>query len=128
MRTIGRIILLIVAIAILSTAIPGLISDIQNLNRLGWDNLFLDAEKNAYFWRMMGHGLNCFTGLIAFLGFLRGRKSVLLALIAVIMLIAPVTTMMMFINGGVAITGLLLWGYVVDFALPIFFFLGFLLV
>ena len=129
MRTIGRIILLVVGIVMLAMSIPVIMESVKALQEMGitWENAFA-SERFALVGRIVGQGVDALFGIVALLGAIFGRKSIKLALCAIIMMIAPVSTLIADINAGTTFDFPLIGTYIGQFALPLAYALGFLLV
>ena len=129
MRLIGRIVLLVVGVILLAMSIPVIIESVNALQAMGisWDNAFA-PERFALLGRIVGQGVDALFGVVALLGALFGRKSLKLALCAIIMMIAPVSTLIADINAGTTFDFPLIGVYLGQFALPIAYAIGFLLV
>lgn len=127
MKILGRIILLIVGGCMIGFAIPTIIANVNNLQAASaeWWNI---SKNWSYLWPIVSAGLNCLGGLIAIFGAIRGKKSLRLAIVAAILLVFPIVTLVTDINNGTTIDMARVWYYVSSFALPVGYFIGFLLV
>ena len=128
MKTVGRIILFVVAIVILALTVPGLVVSIQTMNALGWDNLFFSQEKIALLLTIITAGIDALFGLVALIGGIRGKKSLKLALCALIMAIAPTIAVVQGVQNGSFSDWKFVFQIVASYTLPLFYMLGFLLV
>ena len=129
MKTIGRIILVIVGAIMLVVSVPVIIVTANQLSESGvwWDPTTL-PQKWTLLVRIVGQGLNALAGLTALWGAIRGKKSFRLALFAIILLIPPIMSLIGDSNSGYDIDWTLWLLYGGSFALPIGYFIGFLLV
>ena len=129
-KIIGRILLIVAGIWLLAQAIPIMIPAINNLNSTNsWWN-FGDVTARDNMVTVLGQGINALGGVIALLAALIGKKSMLLGLYAILMMVAPVYTVVTGVQHG-TITGNdwnKIWMLVGQFACPIIYFVGFLLV
>ena len=128
MRQIGRIILLVVGILMLVFSVPTIIVSIKAMNNLGWENFFLDSEKIALFSLIVTSGIDALFGLVALWGGIRKKKSLRLALCAIIMAIAPTIAVVNGIQSGSFSDINFTLQIIGSYALPIFYFIGFMLV
>ena len=128
-KIIGRILLAIAGVILLAVAIPQIIGAVNYLNaNSAWWN-FSDQLATSNMWVVLGQGLNALGGVIALLACLIGRRSVLLALYAIVMMIHPVYTVVTGVQNG-TITGewSQIWLLIEQFAVPLLYFFGCLLV
>ena len=128
MKTIGRIFLAVVGVLLIAFSIPSIISAVDSLNAAGWADISSYPDKIQYLGTIIGQGINALFGLIAVIGALVGKKSWGLALCAIIMIISPIYTLVVGIKNGTMYDWKAILSYVEAFALPIAYFIGFLLV
>ena len=127
MKIVGRILLIGVGIALIVLAIPLFREALATWNGDASIESWVTSKPSAL-GAMIGQAFNMLCGLIAIIGGLMGKKSFKLALIAVIMMIFPIYTLVTSIQAG-QINGVQpVLAYVGQFALPILYFIGFLLV
>ena len=131
MRIFGRILLAITGILLLVAGIGGLILTITALNAISW-NVAGSSQDGQPFWvlivGLVGFGADALFGFSAIGGCIRGRKSLGLGLAAIILMIAPTITLVTNIRNGVPFNWDTTWTYVSGYALPLMYFLGFLLI
>lgn len=127
MRIIGRIILGVVGVLLIVSGVTHLINSIQALNTVGWANCFANEANIASFSTFITGILECLFGLVAFMGCIRGRKSIKLGLCAILLFVPVVIALVFQLRAGPMDWGMI-WSFIGSFALPIFYFLGFLLV
>ena len=128
MKIIGRILLIAAAVLLAIGAVPGFISAIQHFNEVGWLQVINGEENIALFVAFLGHAVNLLFALIAVLAALVGKKSFALALTAIILMIAPVMTIVGWVQSGTAFEWDMVLRIVTGFTAPILYFLGFLFV
>lgn len=128
MKIIGRILLIAAAVLLAIGAVPGFISTIQHFNEVGWLQVINGEENIALFVAFLGHAVNLLFALIAVLAALVGKKSFALALTAIILMIAPVMTIVGWVQSGTAFEWDMVLRIVTGFTAPILYFLGFLFV
>ena len=128
-KIIGRLMLLAAGIILLSVAIPQVMGAVNYLNtNNAWWNFANEVARNNMV-TVLGQGLNGLGGVIALIACLIGRKSVLLALYAIVMMISPVYTVVTGVQGGsITFDWQQILLLVEQFGVPILYFLGFLLV
>lgn len=128
MKLIGRIILIGVGIALLVMAVPVIMGQIPTLQQPVADiNEFFQLKMPAIM-TVVGQGINVFAAVIAIVAALLGKKSFWLAVIAIIMIISPVYTLIVGIQNGTINGWQPILQYVGQFALPLLYFIGFLLI
>jgi hypothetical protein len=76
---------------------------------------------------MLGHGVNLLFALIAVIAALVGKKSFLLALTALILLVAPGMTIYGWVSTGAAFEWQMVATIATSFTAPLLYFMGFLL-
>lgn len=128
MKTIGRIILVVVGALLLAFSIPLIINSVNSLNASGWTDLTTYPDKMQLLMVIIAQGINALFGVVALVAALRGKRTFLLLLSTIILLITPVTSLVYGIQHGTMgdVKSILL--YVEEFALPIAYFVGLLLV
>ena len=127
MKTVGRIILIAVGIALIAMAIPLFREALGVWNGDPSIESWI-STKPAAIGTMIGQAFNILCGVVAIAGGLVGKKSFKLAIIAVIMMISPAYTLYTAIQAG-TINGVApVFSFVGQFGLPILYFVGFLLV
>ena len=124
MKKFARILLLIVAIIMVSIAVPLIIYHWNELNALGWKDINKYPDKTAHLFAMIGYGMNALFAIAVLPAAIRGKCSFRLIIYAV-MLTIPAD--MFFFNAKAA--GLLSdWKFVVEavieYSLPLSYLLG----
>lgn len=128
-KTVGRILCLAAGIMLLATAIPFMIEDINYLNTNNAWTSFTDETARTHMFSVVGQGLNCVGGVMALVAAMLGRKSFLLALYAIVMMINPVYVVVTGVQAGTLNYN---WDGILkllaQFGIPVIYFLGCLLV
>ena len=128
MKLIGRILLIIAGVALIVIAVPQIINAVNTLNANGWGSIFGNSASLTQLFVLIGSGINVLFGIRALFAAVRGRKSLGLAFTAILLMIPPVATVVFAAMNGTALT----WDYYLSvipgFAIPIVYFLGFLLI
>lgn len=127
MKTIGRIMLIVVGIIMLVASVPIIIESVKQLTALGWQDFFQDPSKLSIFATIIGQGITALFGLIALIAGIVGRKSFGLALCAIIMMIAPTVAVIAAIKSGRTLDFNFWMVTVSQYLLPILYFIGVLL-
>ena len=128
MKILGRIFLIAAGILLAVVAVPAIIDTVNFFNQAGWGQVVANQENIARFGAFLGHCVNAFLALLAFIRALIGRKSFLLALTAIILIIAPVSTVIGWVNSGTVIDPGMVFSLIGSFTAPILYFLGFLFI
>ena len=128
MKIIGRILLIVAGVWLCINAIPELISSINYLNEVGWSNAFINNENIAKFVNFCGAIFYLLLALAAFIGFIRGKKSFIMGLGAIRLMILPITLIILAVANGQGTNGEFWYTVITGFALPIIYFLGFLFI
>ncbi|MBP5216700.1 MAG: hypothetical protein J6038_02565 [Bacilli bacterium] len=128
MKLIGRILLIAAAVLLAIGAVPGFIDTIKYFNEVGWVQLINGEENISRFVSFLGHAVNLLFAVIALLAALVGKKSFLLALTAIILMIAPVMTIVGWVQAGLAFEWDMVLRIITGFTAPVLYFLGFLFV
>lgn len=128
MKWVGRILLIVVGVILLVFAIPSIKTAVDAMNALGWDDIGSYPEKMGYLGTIIAQGVNCAFGVIALACAFVGKRSFALAFAAIIMMIVPVYTLVVGIQNETIRTWQSILLYVEEFALPIVYFIGMLLV
>lgn len=122
MRTLGRIILLGVGIALLVINIPAII---QQVNSVDWSTFDQLAEKAAIIGNLISRGVSCFIALIALVCALIGKATFTLGLIAIIEIGLVIWAVVAgFQNGTITWDWKSILDTILAFILPILYFLG----
>ena len=128
MKTLGRIILLIVSIVMTVTAVNSLIYHFNALNATGWDDVNSYPDKLSHLFAIILQFLSIFCALTAFIAFIRGKASFRLIIYAVVLMIPVV---LFFINANKA-GQLSDWRFIIEavigYSMPILYALGAILV
>lgn len=128
MKKVGRVLLLIVGIVMLAMAIPSIINLWQQFQTAGdWSNPFTWGEKWPIVPKLVGQALTALAGVLALGGALVGKKSHLLAMAAIILVIPPIISLVGDINSGAFVDWTMTFWYIGTFILPVGYFVGFLL-
>ena len=129
LKVIGRIMLAVAGIILLVAAVPVIMGSVNYLNTNGaWWNFGDEVARNHMF-TVLAQGVNALGGVLALVACLMGKKSLLLALYAVIMMIHPVYVVVTGVQGGT-----ITWDWnqilllVEEFGVPLLYFIGFVLV
>ena len=128
MKKVGRVLLIVVGIIMLVEAVPVIIDSVKQLSTMGWEEFFQNPSKLSIFATIIGQGINALFGLTALIAGIVKRKSMGLALCAIIMMIAPTVTVVTAIQGGRALDVNFWLVTTSGYVLPILYFIGFLLV
>ena len=128
MRTIGRLILLGVAIALLAINIPVLITAIQELSNVNWVDLSTWQAKWAAISRVVSCGLQIFTALIALTCAIVGSAGFFAVFIALIDITIVVFNIVIEVqNGSLVVEFWPIFHRIMDFILPILYSIGIIL-
>ena len=128
MKIIGRILLIVAGVWLCINAIPELINSINYLNEVGWSNAFINNENIAKFVKFCGAIFYLLLALAAFIGFIRGKKSFIMGLGAIVLMILPITLIILAVANGQVTNGEFWYTVITGFALPIIYFLGFIFI
>ena len=129
MKIIGRSILGITGVLMAVRGIPNLIQSINSLNGINWTITWaLNDPSLNLLMTFIGAILFLIAALSALIGCIAGRKSFKLALSAIILIIPVVIALVGVIQAGTPFSWQLFWDFLGGFALPIAYFIGFLLV
>lgn len=128
MKTIGRIILIVVGALLLIFSIPLIINAVNALNASGWTDLTAYPDKMQQLMIIIAQGVNALFGLVALIAALRGKRSFLLLLSAILLLITPVSSLIYGIQNNTLNDAHSILVYIEEFGLPIAYFVGLLLV
>jgi hypothetical protein len=126
-KAIGRILLIVAAVMLVTAALPNVIDTIKYFNEVGWIHVVEGQENLSRFGTMLGHGVNLLFALIAVIAALVGKKSFLLALTALILLVAPGMTIYGWVSTGAAFEWQMVATIATSFTAPLLYFMGFLL-
>jgi hypothetical protein len=124
MKLIGRLLCLGVGIFMIFFGVVAIRDNAALLSASGWEDIFAIPEKLQYLTTIAGQGLNCLVCLIAIFAAIRGKRSIKLILIAFIMMIMPAYNTYLYIQAG----GTNFWPLVEQYAVPILYFIGMVLV
>lgn len=128
MKLVGRILLIAAAVLLAIGAVPGFIDTIKYFNEVGWLQVINGEENIARFVSFLGHAVNILFAVIALLAALVGKKSFLLALTALILMVAPVMTIVGWVQAGQAFEFDMVLRIITGFTAPVLYFVGFLLI
>ena len=128
MKWVGRILLIVVGVAMLVIAVPAIKGAVEAMNTLGWNDVVSSSEKMGYIGTIVAQGVNAGFAITALVCALVGRRSSKLAFAAVIMMIAPIYTLVIGVQNHMIQTWQSAFLFVEEFALPIGYFIGMLLV
>ena len=124
-KIIGRILLFGAGAAMIVFAVLAIKDAVGILNTVtGQDALW---KRIASIVSIVGSVINILVGLTAVFGAIRGKRSLKLAFFAIIMLIVPAFVLIGGILNGTMTNSDQWWKFAVDFALPILYFIGFLI-
>ncbi len=124
LNAIGRILLIVAAIMLLSSGIPSLITVINQINAKGWNTLFADLNDLSLFSSLCSAGWSCLLGGAAALSALFGRASFGLSLFALIQIGIVVWSVISLQRAGKLSDWQSILNVIVGFAGPIIYFLG----
>lgn len=87
MRTVGRIILLVVGVLLLYSGISSVISGVNAINAVGWSTaVFTDASLRNELIKIIVYGFDALVGLTAVLAGLKGHSSFWLTIFSLLMI------------------------------------------
>lgn len=124
MKTIGRIMLLVVGIILIAMGIPSIIKNVNLLNAAGWDQFWADPVKMNYFLIFITSSANVLFGLDAVIVCLRGRGSFWLFIYTLIMIGGVIWYFVRAFKAGTLGDWKEILRTIFGFALPICYFLG----
>ena len=130
MKVVGRIILIVVGALLIAYAIPSIIDSVKALQALGgtvdWTNWASEGVRIIV--ALVGHGLQALAGLFAVIAAIVGKKSFGLLIAAIVMMISPTYQVVTGIQSGALTNAMEVLKIAAQYALPIAYFVGFLLV
>ena len=124
MKPLGRLICICVGVFMIFFGVMAIKENVELLAISGWEDILNVPDKLQRLITILGQGLNCLVGLFAIIAGLRGKRSIKLVLVAILMMVMPVYNTYLFIQQG----GTDFWPLVQEYAVPIFYFIGMLLV
>lgn len=86
MKTVGRIILLVVGVLLLVNSIPNIIQNWKALNAVGWEDITSYPDKMTCLSAIVMQGVNAFFGITALFGCITGRLGLWLTISSLIMI------------------------------------------
>ncbi len=126
---IGRLLLLIAGVLMILAAVFEIIASINTLNSpdVGWWNWGNQQAVSAFVLLVMA-GLEGIAGLTAFFAALRGRRSFFLAVFSLLLIALPIYSIVTRVQAGTLTANWdQIWKLIVQFATPIMYFVGCLL-
>ena len=124
MRTIGRLIMLGVGIALIAIAIPSIIDAVNQLNASGWDDITKYQEKLAHLVVIITNGFSALSGAYAIWVSITGKAGFLPTLVAAIILGINIWSLVTNIQAGKITDFLTILSTIGGFVLPLLYFVG----
>ncbi|MCQ2742932.1 MAG: hypothetical protein MJ239_06555 [Bacilli bacterium] len=128
MKTVGRIILIVVGIILLSVAIPSIIDSVKQINALGWGTVFSSDETRAHFAVFVSQTINALVGFAALFSGIRGKASFWLTFYSIFMIVGIVWYFVEATKRGDFTDPMTVLRAVAGFSMPIAYIIGSILV
>lgn len=124
MRTLGRIILLVVGVALIALAVPNIYSAVQALNETGWNDFASYPDKMQHLGVIIVQGFNAIIGFTAVFACFSGRASFWLTVFSIIMIGGVIWNFYNAYKAGTLGDVNVILQLASGFALPILYFIG----
>lgn len=128
MKTLGRIILLIVGGCLIGLAVPNIIDAVKVLNAAHWNLIVADSNVWSNFATLVVQGFSALFGLVAVVAFIRGKGSFWLFIFSLVMIAGVVWYFVMAYKAGTLGDWKNILKIASGFILPIGYFVGNILV
>lgn len=124
MKTIGRIILLVVAIILIANAVQMIINNCNLLSQSGWGDFSSYPEKMLNLSAIVSQSVNALFGLVAIIAAIRGKSSFWLFIFSLVMIGGVIWYFISANNAGTLGDFKHILETIIGFALPISYFVG----